>query len=374
MGRVFSIIVFTLIGVGGGFFAGKWYVESAPVESENNDANPEITSVLAEGKIKPANGFRFVTTLPGRKVEKLNVSVGSKVSAQSTELCVMADEPVLKMQWDMAKAKTDDLASEVDQKILAAELNKSSAEAALKEAKLSQMRLASDSPESSYVDKKIESSIRKLNRLKELANEDATAAFVSTQDIFDQELELEKAKSEKVNLKKAADLAVETAQKALEIADKALQNAKSAKTESKSLALAIAIAEKQYEDSKIYAPIDGEVTQIHTEAGDNVTNLPLMEIADLSSMIVEAEVYFASLPKIKVGQRATISSPALEKTLSGKVVSKSNYIGNSLLQSANPLAMTNQETAKVKIEIDSEFTEIARSFLNLQVTVEIDTK
>ena len=91
-------------------------------------------------------------------------------------------------------------------------------------------------------------------------------------------------------------------------------------------------------------------------------------------MIVEAEVYFANLPSVKTGQSVTISSPALEKDLTGKVVSKSNYIGSSLLQSANPLAMSNQETAKVTIAIDSEFGEIAKSFLNLQVTVEIDTE
>ena len=374
MGRIITIIVFTLLGIGGGFFIGQRYDRNVAVNSDVPSDEVSIQSVIAEGKIKPAGGIRLVTTLPGRKVAELNVQEGSKVLANQTELCEMADEPLLKMQWDLAAAKKDDLGTEVEQKILAAELNKSTAEAALKEAKLNQMRLGSDSPESSYVDRKIESSSKKLNRLKELAEKDSTAAFVSSQDIFDQELELEKAIAEKANLKKAADLAVETAQEALDIANKALENAKSAKQESKSLLLAEAIAKKQYEDAKIFAPIDGEVVKIHVNEGESVVNLPLMEIADLSEMTVEAEVYFANLNDVNKDQPVRITSPALSKDLTGKVLSKSNYIGDGLLQSANPLAMTNQETAKVVIAIDPEFTEIAKSFLNLQVTVEIDTK
>ena len=202
MGRIFTIGVFTIIGIGGGFLGGRWYANTTLSDLETVKQEAVVKSVLAEGKIQPAGGFRYVTTMPGRKIEKLNVLVGSDVKAGQTELCVMADEPILKMQWELAAAKKKDLGNEVDQQILAAELNKSSVEAALKQAKLNQMRLSSESPESSYVDKKIESSEKKLKRLKELATAKATSAFVSTQDIFDQEMELEKSKAEKNNLVK----------------------------------------------------------------------------------------------------------------------------------------------------------------------------
>ena len=99
-----------------------------------------------------------------------------------------------------------------------------------------------------HIDLKILDLLQQNSRLKikELAEKDSTSAFVSSQDIFDQELELEKAIAEKANLKKAADLAVETAEDALEIAHKALENARSAKQESKSLLLAESIAKKKH--------------------------------------------------------------------------------------------------------------------------------
>lgn len=370
-GRIITAIIFILLGVFGGFQLGKWYTSTDSQATERSQDDAKVSAVLAEGKIKPFDGIRMVMTAPGRRVSTLNVNVGSQIQSGATELCVMDDEPLLKMQWDLAVSRKQDVLAEVDQKLLNAKLNRNTAETALQQAELNLRRLATDSPESSYVDKKIEISRKKLAKIKKLSDSEDTAAFVSTQDILDQELELEKVKSEKEGLKEAADLAVNAARKGLSLADELIASAEKAKLNLQSLLLAEKIAKQQYDNAKVLAPIDGEVVKIHTQAGDAVTNMPLMEVADLSKMCVDAEVYFANLSDVKEGQRVTISSPALSEEFTGVVVSKSNYIGDGLLQSPNPLAMTDQETAKVKIEIDSKFNEVAKRFLNLQVTVEI---
>lgn len=373
-GRIITAIIFILLGVFGGFQLGKWYTSTDSQTTERSEEDAKVSAVLAEGKIKPFDGIRLVMTAPGRRVSKLNVQVGSQIQTGSTELCVMDDEPLLKMQWELAVSRKQDVLAEVDQKLLNARLNRNTAETALQQAELNQRRLATDSPESSYVDKKIEISRKKLAKIKKLSDSEDTAAFVSTQDILDQELELEKVKSEKEGLKEAADLAVNAARKGLSLADELIASAEKAKLNLQSLLLAEKIAKQQYDNAKVLAPIDGEVVKIHTQAGDAVTNMPLLEVADLAKMCVDAEVYFANLPDVKEGQKVTISSPALSENITGVVVSKSNYIGDGLLQSPNPLAMTDQETAKVKIEIDSKFNEVAKRFLNLQVTVEINVE
>lgn len=370
-GRIITAIIFILLGVFGGFQLGKWYTSTDSQATERGQDDAKVSAVLAEGKIKPFDGIRLVMTAPGRRVSTLNVNVGSQIQSGATELCVLDDEPLLKMQWELAVSRKQDVLAEVDQKLLNAKLNRNTAETALQQAELNQRRLATDSPESSYVDKKIEISQKKLAKIKKLSDSEDTAAFVSTQDILDQELELEKVKSEKEGLKEAADLAVNAARKGLSLADELIASAEKAKLNLQSLLLAEKIAKQQYDNAKVLSPIDGEVVKIHTQAGDAVTNMPLMEVADLSKMCVDAEVYFANLSDVKEGQKVTISSPALSEDILGVVVSKSNYIGDGLLQSPNPLAMTDQETAKVKIEIDPKFTEVAKRFLNLQVTVEI---
>ncbi len=370
-GRVITTIIFILLGVFGGFQLGKSYNLTDLQSSGSKQDEVEISTVLAEGKIEPFDGIRMVMTVPGRKVSLLNVEVGSQISAEKTELCVMNDEPLLKMQWELAVSRKQDMLAEIEQKLLNARLNRNTAETALQQAELNQRRLSTNSPESSYVDKKIQLSKTKLEKIRKLSDSSDTAAFVSTQDILDQELELERVKSEKEGLKEAADLAVKAAQKGLNLADELIASAEKAKSNLQSLVLAEKIAKQQYDNAKVLAPIDGEVVKIHTHAGDAVTNLPLMEVANLSKMCVEAEVYFANLTDVKEGQKVVISSPALSEEITGVVVSKSNYIGDGLLQSPNPLAMTDQETAKVKIEIDPDFNSVARRFLNLQVTVNI---
>ena len=374
MGRILSITIFILLGIAIGFQAEKWIPGSQAEPEEGQADAAKIEAIFAEGKIKPAQGIRLVTTLPGRKVSKLMVEKGTPTIAGETVLYEMQDESLFKLQWELAQSRKEDLALEVEQKILAAEINAAAANAKLREARLHQERLQDDSPESSYVDRRIASFQKKLQRLKELANSEATSAFVSTQELLEQELELEKAKSEKEALKLAAELAVETAQQTLDLANRALNNAQQARQPPRSIKLAEAIAKNQYDNSKIVAPADGEVIRIHLREGDTVANFPLLEIADLSSLIVEAEVYFANLNEVRTGQSVRISSPALTSEMTGRVISKTNYIGAGILQSPNPLAMADQETAKVKIQIDPSFNEIARSFLNLQVSVEIDTK
>lgn len=372
MGRVITTTVFTVVGIAAGFFAARWIKPTESDPSHEIKMPVPVSQVIAEGRILPIDGIRMVTTLPGRRIADLKVELGSPTKKGQTELCVMADEPLLKMQWELAKSRKEDFKEEIRQKIIAAELNRASAEAALKEAKLNQSRLQSDSPESSYVDQKIHAARKKLDRLKELAEAEKTAAFVSSQDIFEQELELEKTIAEKQGLKQAAELAVETARKTLELADKALESAKSAGNNSRSLDLAESIARQQYENGRVLAPADGEVVRIHVRPGDTVGNFPLLEIADCSRMVVEAEVYFANLPRIIPGKHVTISSPVFPADLTGKVLSKSQYVGSGSLMSANPLARVDQEVAKVIVEIDPKHVETAKNYLNLQVTVTID--
>ena len=177
-------------------------------------------------------------------------------------------------------------------------------------------------------------------------------------------MELEKAKAEKESLRQAATLAVETAKESVTLAKQALALIEKTKAESNSLALAESLAKQQQENAAVVAPIDGTVIKIHSKAGDKVANLPLMEVADLSKMCVEAEVFFANLNEVKVGQKAIIKSPALPKDIHAEVLSIGTYFGNSLLQSPNPLALADQETAKVKLAIQGDDVEERKQLLS----------
>jgi HlyD family secretion protein len=72
-------------------------------------------------------------------------------------------------------------------------------------------------------------------------------------------------------------------------------------------------AEKDLENTTIASPIDGVITALNAEVGETVivgtTNNPgsvIMEIADLSNMLLRAAVDEANIAPVRVGQEATV--------------------------------------------------------------------
>ncbi len=72
-------------------------------------------------------------------------------------------------------------------------------------------------------------------------------------------------------------------------------------------------AEKDLENTTIISPIDGVIVSLNAEVGETVivgtTNNPgsvIMEIADLSSMLLRAAVDEANIAPVRVGQEATV--------------------------------------------------------------------
>jgi HlyD family secretion protein len=86
-------------------------------------------------------------------------------------------------------------------------------------------------------------------------------------------------------------------------------------------------AQKDLDNTTISSPIDGVITSLNTEVGETVivgtTNNPgsvIMEIADLSQMLLKAQVDEANIAPVEVGQDAKIYVNAYtDRTYNGKV-------------------------------------------------------
>ena len=96
-----------------------------------------------------------------------------------------------------------------------------------------------------------------------------------------------------------------------------------------------------------------------------------MQVANLEEMQCVAEVVDRLVGAVKIGQTAAITSPALDKPLSGKVVSIGRFVGQSTMQQPNPFALVDRKTVDVRIQIDDSDIDVANKLVNLQVSVEI---
>jgi HlyD family secretion protein len=142
-----------------------------------------------------------------------------------------------------------------------------------------------------------------------------------------------------------AQLAVETARADLETAQAALDR------------------------DTVVAPATGEVIAIHARRGERVPPDGLAELAQNDRMYVVAQVYETDVGRVRVGQRATASSPALAAPLEGVVDRIGRKVGKLDLLDTDPIARTDARVVDVHVKLDD--SERAAGLSNLQVEVSI---
>jgi HlyD family secretion protein len=151
----------------------------------------------------------------------------------------------------------------------------------------------------------------------------------------------------------------------------------SATTAVRSAETAVAVArarlarvQAETQRSYIKAPFDGRVLDITVRPGELIGERGILELGRVRNMFAIAEVYETDIRYVKPGQRATISSPALEQDLAGTVqairqkVEKQDEIGT------DPAARKDARIVEVAILLDDSTA--VTGLTNLQVDVVIE--
>ena len=77
------------------------------------------------------------------------------------------------------------------------------------------------------------------------------------------------------------------------------------------LAASVKQAKAEHDLTYVKSPIEGKVLKVHPKAGEVVPTSGIVEIGKTSQMYVVAEVYQTDIDKVRVGQKATITSTVL---------------------------------------------------------------
>ena len=135
---------------------------------------------------------------------------------------------------------------------------------------------------------------------------------------------------------------------------------------------AVPKAEADLELIYVRAPVDGQILKIYTLAGESISGKGIVDLAQTEQMYAVAEVYETEIGQIRIGQRATVSSSALNGQLKGTVEQIGLQIGKKDVFNSDPSLDIDARVVEVKIRLDSEDSQRAASLINLQVEVEID--
>jgi HlyD family secretion protein len=119
----------------------------------------------------------------------------------------------------------------------------------------------------------------------------------------------------------------------------------------------------------VRSPIKGQVLQVHARAGEKVGPDGIVELGKTQEMYAIAEVYETDIARVKVGQRATVTSPALAKALEGTVERIGIKVGKMDVLGTDPAAKTDARVIEVEVRLDD--SEAAACLTNLTVEIAI---
>ena len=131
-------------------------------------------------------------------------------------------------------------------------------------------------------------------------------------------------------------------------------------------------AQAELDLAYVRSPSAGQILKIHTSPGEIVSDQGIVELGRTGQMYVKAEVYETDISKVRLAQRASITSDGFTGKLQGTVDDIGLQIGKKEVLSINPVIDVDARVIEVKIRLDSEDSQKVAGLTNLQVKVVID--
>ncbi|MFB2834600.1 ABC exporter membrane fusion protein [Floridanema evergladense] len=122
----------------------------------------------------------------------------------------------------------------------------------------------------------------------------------------------------------------------------------------------------------IRAPIDSVILKIHTRPGEKISSSGIVELAQTDRMMAIAEVYQTDIGKVKIGQKATITSQVFPGELTGIVEIIGLQVERQNVFSNQPGENLDRRVVEVKIRLTPEHSQRVAGFTNLQVQTAIE--
>jgi HlyD family secretion protein len=144
-----------------------------------------------------------------------------------------------------------------------------------------------------------------------------------------------------------------------------------ARTEIESAIANLNRAKTELEAAYIRAPMTGQIIKIHTRVGEKIDNPGVADFAQTNTMMAVAEVYQTDISKIKLRQKAIITSQGFTGELKGVVqqiglqVKRQNVFGDQ------PGENLDGRIVEVKIRLNPEDSKKVSGLTNLQVQTAI---
>jgi HlyD family secretion protein len=144
-----------------------------------------------------------------------------------------------------------------------------------------------------------------------------------------------------------------------------------ARTEIESAIANLNRAKTELEAAYIRAPMAGQIIKIHTRVGEKIDKEGIADFAQTNKMMAVAEVYQTDISKVKLGQKAIITSQGFPGKLQGTVQQIGLQVNRQNVFSDQPGENLDSRIVEVKIRLTPEDSKKVSSLTNLQVQTAI---
>ncbi len=357
----------------------SWLTQQSPLPTAAVSV-PKITKVTALGRLKPGQKVIQLSapaSAEGSRVDQLLVQQGDRVPAGQVVAILdsrdrlqaaleQAKEQVRVAQARMAQVTAGAKAGEINAQVATiarienerrGEITAQAATVARLQAQLRNAQVEYQRYRALYQEGAISASARDSKRL--------------TLETVQQQLNEAKANLNRIN--KAMLEQLNEARATLNrIAEVRPVDVEVAQAEVNSAIAAVRQAQANIDLAYVRAPKDGQILKIHTWPGEVVSKEGIVDLGQTSQMLVVAEVYENDIGKVRLGQRATISSNAFTGELQGTVTQIGLQVIKQDVLDTDPTANTDARVVEVKIRLDPAASRKVASLTNLQVKAAIN--
>lgn len=379
-GRRFWLMIASLAVLGTGGSLLYWQLQAATEVPEAAAlVAPEIQTVTALGHLEPAGevvALTAPTSSQESRIEELLIAVGDTVKAGDV-IAILDSRDRLQAGYDQALQDVAVAQARLDQVRAGAkpgDIDTQQAEIARLEAD-QQARITAQQATVDRLQAEVQNADVEAQRYESLYGQGAISAserdarqltWQTTQQTLQQaqaELtRLQTTRSPEVNKAEATLSAIATVRPVdVQVLQAELSRAQAAADQAE------AILEQAY----VRSPQAGVIMDIHTHAREVVDSDGIAEIGQTEQMVAIAEVYESDVQKVQLGQSVRVLSTAFSEELRGTV----EWVGLKVEQqgviNTDPSQNIDAKVIEVRVRLDEPSSQIAATFTNLQVEVEI---
>lgn len=202
---------------------------------------------------------------------------------------------------------------------------------------------------------------------------EAVANLTRTQATGQQQIQEAKAALERIE--RTGQQQINEARSTLDqVAEIRSVDVQTAQAEVNSALAAVKKAQADLDLAYVRSPRNGQVLKVHTWEGEIVGNDGIIDLGQTAQMVAVAEVYESDVKRLKLGQRAIITSDAFSGEAVGQVKEIGLQIYKNNVLNTDPTAATDARIVEVKILLDPASSPKVQALTNLEVTVAINAQ